>query len=153
MKNIDVYSEEFKIKHEQFIIGCDSVEEMGLWDKERYGEMDAFYSSDMACIIIRLIASDGRVTEKEVEYLNTNFGFDYSLESLVEVYETSGDAIGGSFNEFFESGVNLLRTVNEKLANAYRELLALACDIIIASDGIVTTAEINELNRVRALFE
>ncbi len=153
MKNIDIYSEEFKIKHEQFIIGCDSVEEMGLWDKERYGEMDAFYSSDMACIIIRLIASDGRVTEKEVEYLNTNFGFDYSLESLVEVYETSGDAIGGSFNEFFESGVNLLRTVNEKLANAYRELLALACDIIIASDGIVTTAEINELNRVRALFE
>lgn len=153
MKNIDVYSEEFKIKHEQFIIGCDSAEEMGLWDKESYGEMDAFYSSDMACIIIRLIASDGRVTEKEVEYLNTNFGFDYDLESLVEVYETSGDAIGGSFNEFFESGVNLLRTVNEKLANAYRELLALACDIIIASDGIVTTAEINELNRVRALFE
>ncbi len=153
MKNIDVYSEEFKIKHEQFIIGCDSVEEMGLWDKETYGEMEAFYSSDMACIIIRLIAADGRITQKEVEYLNTNFGFDYSLDALIEVYETSREAIGSSFDKFFENGVELLRSINEKLANAYRELLALACDIIIASDGIVTTAEISELNRVKALFE
>lgn len=153
MKNIDVYSEEFKIKHEQFIIGCDSVEELGLWDKETYGEMDAFYSTDMACIIIRLIASDGRITEKEVDYLNKNFGFDYDISALKELCETSNDAINGSFDEIFENGVKLLCTVNEKLAKAYRELLVLICDIIIASDGVVTSAEIKELNRVRALFE
>ncbi len=153
MKNIDIYSQEFKFKHEQFIIGCDAVEETGAWDKISYGEMDAFYSNDMACIIIRLIASDGRVTEKEVKYLNNNFGFDYDLQTLVQVYETSAEAIGDSFDNLFKSGIEILRAANEKLANAYRELLALACDIIIASDGVVTTAEIEELNRVKALFE
>lgn len=142
MKNIDVYTENFKIKHEQFLIGCDSIEESGLWDKEQYGEMDVFYSNDMASIIIRLIASDGRITEREVSYLNENFGLDYTLETLTEVYEHSKEAIGASFDEVFENGVALLRSINEKLADAYKELLALVCDIIIASDGIVTPAEI-----------
>ena len=153
MKNIDVYTETFKLRLEQFIIGCDSLEESGLWNIEEYGEMDVFYSSDMTCIILRLIASDGRITEREVEYLNKNFGFEYDLPSLVELYESSYDSIGKQFDVNFEKGVDILKEINEKLANEYRTLLALACDIIIASDGIVASAEIAELNRVKSLFE
>ena len=152
MKNIDIYTEEFNIKHEQFIIGCDAIEEEGLWNKEEYGEMEAFYSADMTCIIIRLIASDGRISEKEVDYLNKNFGFDYDLATLTEVFESMSESLGSSFDEAFVRGAELLKTVNEKLALAYRELLALACDIIIASDGVVTSAELDELKRVKSLF-
>lgn len=34
----------FKMKYESFLIGCDSIEEMELWDKNSLGEMEAFYS-------------------------------------------------------------------------------------------------------------
>jgi len=70
MKNVDMYIDSYKTKHEAFLIGCDSIEELGLWDKENLGEMDVFYSNDLTSIIIRLIATDGKITQKEVDYLN-----------------------------------------------------------------------------------
>ena len=152
MKNIDIYTEEFNLKHEQFIIGCDAIEEAGLWDKEAYGEMEAFYSADMACIIIRLIAADGRITDKEVDYLNENFGFDYDLVTLIHAYESSKEVLGEAFDEFFVKGIELLESINAGMAKAYRALLSLACDIIIASHVVVTSAEIKELERVKSLF-
>ena len=45
-----------------------------------------------------------------------------------------------------------MRSVNEKLADAYRELLGLACDIIIESDGIVYPSETEEAMRLKKLF-
>ena len=33
MKNVDMYIDSFKMKYESFLIDCDSIEEMGLWDK------------------------------------------------------------------------------------------------------------------------
>ena len=37
MGNINNIIDSFKMKYESFFIGCDSIEEMGLWDKETHG--------------------------------------------------------------------------------------------------------------------
>lgn len=153
MKDIDISVESFKLKYEDFFIGCDSLEEIGLWNKDTYGEMEAFYMNDLTGVIIRLIATDGKITEKEVDYFNKSFGFDYTLEELVAVYDNSNGSIEASFDENFENGISLMRKINSKLADAYKELLALCCDIIIKSDGIITDAEIEEVKRLKALCE
>lgn len=151
MKNLEMYIESFKMKHELFLIGCDSIEEMGLWNKEEYGEMDAFYSNDLLSVIIRLIATDGKITQREVDYLNKTFEFDYTLEELAEAYDLCKEDIGCSFDESFENGITYMRKINSKLADAYKELLCLICDIIIASDGIITDSEIDEVKRLKTL--
>lgn len=152
MKNIEALTAEFKAKYERFIIGCDAIEEMGLWDKEKNGEMDVFYENDLVSVVIRLIASDGNIAEKEAEYLNKAFGFEYTAEELTEVYKSCGDDIGRSFDEQFENGVTYMRSINGKLADAYKELLGLICDIIIESDGETVSAETEEAKRLKALF-
>ncbi len=153
MKNVDMYVDSFKMKHEAFLIGCDSIEEMGLWDKDLLGEMDVFYSNDLTSVIIRLIATDGKVTQKEVDYLNETFDFEYTLEELVAVYNSCKDDIGHAFDENFENGITYMRKVNAKLADAYKDLLSLICEIIIESDGVVTESEIAEIKRLKAMCE
>lgn len=151
MNNLDMYTESFKLKLEKFLLGCDAIEELGLWDKEQYGEMDVFYQNDLVSIIIRLIAADGVISGREVDYLNKNFGFSYSIAELRDVYQNCREEIGHSFDEAFENGITLMRSINEKLADAYKELLGLICDIIIESDGVVTETEQEEVKRLKAL--
>lgn len=154
MKNVEMYVDSFKSKYESFLIGCDSVEEMGLWDKEALGEMEVFYLNDMISIIIRLIVTDGLVTEKEVEYLNKTFDFNYSIEELTEIYENCAEnIIGEAFDENFENGITYMRKINAKLADLYKEILILICDIIIESDGIIDEKEAQEVVRLKALCE
>lgn len=150
MKN---YVDSFKMKYESFLTGCDSIEEMGLWDKEANGEMDVFYSNDLASVIIRLIAVDGVIAQKEVDYLNSTFGFDYTLAQLQEVYDNCKEDIGHAFDETFENGITLMRKINAKLADAYKELLSLICTIIMEGDGTVAAAEMEEVRRLKALCE
>ncbi len=151
MNRIDACIETFKTKHESFLIGCDAIEEMGLWDKDLYGEMDAFYSNDLVSVIIRLIASDGTISFKEVQYLNKTFGFDYTVVELTEVYENCKENIDQSFDENFENGISYMRKINSKLADAYKELLSLVCDIIIESDGIISADETQEVKKLKEL--
>lgn len=151
MKNIDAYVDGFKRKHEAFILGCDAIEEMGLWNKGQLGEMDAFYTNDMTGIIIRLIAADGRITNKEVEYLNKTFGFDYTLEELKTVYENAGDCLEESFDESFANGITYMRRIAPLLADAYKELLSMICEIIINSDGVAAEAELAQAARLMAM--
>lgn len=153
MGNINNIIDSFKMKYESFLIGCDSIEEMGLWDKEAHGEMYAFYSNDLASVIIRLIATDGKITQKEVEYLNGTFDFEYTLEELIDVYNACKDDIGQAFDENFENGITYMRKINAKLADAYKELLSLICEIIIESDGVITESEISEVKRLKAMCE
>ena len=152
MKKIDMLTEEFKTKYESFFIGCDAVEESGLWDREAHGEMEAFYQNDLVSVILRLIAVDGTISEREAEYLNKNFGFDYTADDLTEIYKSCEEEINRSFDEQFENGVTYLRSVNEKMADAYKELLGLICDIIIESDDVISPEEIEEAKRLKDLF-
>ena len=153
MKDINVSVENFKLKYEMFLNGCDSIEETEQWDVEKLGEMDAFYISDLASIIIRLVALDGKITAKEVDYFNRTFGFEYTLEELTELYRVCEDNIDRSFDENFENGITYMRKINNELADAYKELLSLVCQIIIESDGVISEAEVAEVKRLKAMCE
>lgn len=153
MKNVEMYIDSFKMKHESFLTGCDSIEEMGLWDKDSFGEMDVFYTNDLTSVIIRLIATDGKITQKEVYFLNETFDFEYTLDELIDVYNSCKDDIGHAFDENFENGIMHMRKINAKLADAYKELLSLICEIIIESDGIIAESEIAEVKRLKAMCE
>lgn len=153
MKNVEMYIDSFKMKHESFLIGCDSIEEMGLWDKDTLGEMDVFYTNDLTSVIIRLIATDGKITQKEVDFLNETFDFEYTLDELIDVYNSCKDDIGHAFDENFENGITYMRKINAKLADAYKELLSLICEIIIESDGVIAESEIAEVKRLKAMCE
>ncbi len=153
MTNLESKAEIFRARHEAFILGCDSIEELKLWDKETHGEMDAFYSNDLATVIIKLIGVDGVIDKKEVEYFNKTFGFDYTKEEMIAVYNSCVDDISRFVDESFENGVTLMRKINVKLADAYKALLQLVSEIIIESDGIVAEKELEEVRRFKALCE
>ena len=153
MNNVEKYVESFKRKYELFLNGCDSIEELGLWDKDAYGEMDVFYTNDLVSVIIRLIAADGKITQKEVAYFNETFGFDYTLAELQDVYDVCKDDIGHAFDENFENGISVMRKINAKLADAYKDLLGLVCEIIINSDGVVAESELAEVTRLKAMCQ
>lgn len=149
MKQLDNYSESFKLNYEKFLTGCDSIEEMGLWDFEKNGEMDAYYSADLTGIIIRLIVADGVVTPKEADYLNDFFGFEYTVEELASIYDDCGEGIDSIFEEGAKSGLALLRSINEKIAAAYADLIVTACDIVIESDGVIDAAEVELAKKIK----
>ena len=151
MKKIDLLTEEFKSKYEKFLIGCDAIEELNQWNQEKYGEMDAFYQNDLVSVIIRLIAADGIISKKEVEYLNYNFGFAYTVDELADVYASCKEQIGHSFDESFANGITSMRAINSKLAEAYKELLVLICDIIMESDGVISKSESEEVMHLKSL--
>ncbi|MBE6917738.1 MAG: hypothetical protein E7470_07575 [Ruminococcaceae bacterium] len=153
MNNVSQYTQSFRMKYESFRTGCDSLEELGLWDKDVHGEMDVFYANDLVSVIIRLIAVDGKITQKEVDYLNKTFDFDYTREELCEVYSNCREEIGHAFDETFENGITYMRRINAKLADAYKELLALICEIVIKSDGVIAAVELEEVKRLKALCE
>ena len=145
--------EDFKAKHEAFINGCDIVEAMNEWDRDENGEMDAFYSSDLATVMIRLIAIDGNITESEVEYLNETLEFEYTDEELCELYRNSKEDIAEFFDESFENGISLMRKINPSLADAYKELLKLLCQIAIECDGVTLAIERDEVERLISLCD
>lgn len=68
------------------------------------------------------------------------------------IYKSCEDNIDRFFDEIFENDVTVMRVINEKLANAYKELLELICDIIIASDDVIELVEIEEAQR-KKLFQ
>ena len=147
-----MYMDSFKWKYESFSNGCDAIEEAGLWDMETYGEMDAFYANDMVSVILRLIGIDGKITQREVDYLNETFDFHYSLEELALLYKTCREDVGRAFDESFDNGLSLMRKINEKLADAYKELLFLILNIVAESDGMATS-ERAELQRLMDLCQ
>lgn len=153
MDRLNALSESFKTKYERFLIGCDSIEELDQWDKEANGEMDVYYSNDIVSVIIRLIAADGSFSERETDYLNEFFGFDYTTEELKNIYDDCGEAIESLFDEDLGSGLSNMRAINEKLAEAYKDLLLTVCDIIIESDGVIDSAEVDLAKQLKDIAQ
>ena len=153
MDRLNALSESFKTKYERFLIGCDSIEELDQWDKEANGEMDVYYSNDIVSVIIRLIAADGSFSERETDYLNEFFGFDYTTEELKNIYDDFGEAIESLFDEDLGSGLSNMRAINEKLAEAYKDLLLTVCDIIIESDGVIDSAEVDLAKQLKDIAQ
>ncbi len=150
MDRLHEYSESFKLKFEKFLMGCDALEELGAWDKEQHGEMDAFFAADMVSVVLCLTVADGKVTAQEVGYINDIFGFDYTVAEVESIYEGCAEGIDSIFDEQAENAYSHLCRSNARLAQAYKELVCLACDIVIASDGVVSRQETELAERLKA---
>lgn len=144
-------TESFKLQYERFLTGCDAIEQEGCWNREAYGEMETFYTGDLVSVMLRLIVTDGSVSQREADVLNELFGFDYTATELAEVYEVCAENLGEDFDRLFSVGVDALERINPKLAEAYKELLTLICTMVMESDGLVTATELAEAEKLRKL--
>lgn len=131
-----------------FLDACDEQEVVS-WDQDELGEMDAYYANEALSVAIHLIASDGVFEEEEVECLNRIFDYDYSVETLEEVYENVDTYIDAMFDEDLDDGILLLRGYNDSLADTYQDLLCEICDAIIESDGDVSVEEREEAQELK----
>lgn len=131
----------FKERWEQFLIKCDEIGKESAWDEEELGVMYAYYDADLMNVVLYLVASDGEIQEKEVEFINDTFGFDYDMEKLQEVYGVCGESLVSHFDETLEKDIALMKGIDEGLCSEYKELLAMVCGMVIESDGIVTETE------------
>ena len=151
MSDIKGLSEQFKFMYEKFINGCDAIEETDHWDKEEYGEMEAYYTGDLMSVVTYLTAVDGVFREAEADNINKLLGLDYSADDLQEIY----NECEANINEIAQTGVveglELLKSINIKLAEYYKELLVLACEIIANSDCFVATEENAVINSISAM--
>ena len=131
----------FRLNYEKFLVGCDALEEEGLWPKEELGEMDVYFANDLACVIIRLIAADGVFADEEIDFLNGALGTSYTVEELESVYNWCGEKINIMFESEIGESVARLNELNPSLAATYKQMLELIAKIVIESDGTVTEEE------------
>lgn len=151
MCDIQSLSEQFKFMFEQFINGCDSIEEIEKWDKEEYGEMEVFYTGDLMSVVTYLTAVDGNFSVEESDNINQLLGLDYSADELQEIYNECESNISEIAQSGVAEGVELLKSINIKLAEHYKELLVLACKIIANSDCFTTTEENAVIDSITAI--
>lgn len=153
MAEIDELSTQFQQKFDQFLLDCNVMEQDGRWDTEELGEVEAFYTNDLMSVILRLIASDGTFTEKEVAYFDRDFGFQYTPDELSAIYESCSKDIENAFRSNFEDGLARLRELDPSLAASYGELVNLICKIISESDGVVASDELEEINALAQMVD
>lgn len=152
MNDLDISAENFQLKFDKFLMGCEAVENATLWDEDTYGTMEDYYAELLVSIILRTITADGWVSDREVDYLNQLFGFSYDSGELEQVYDGCSDMLASeSFDSDLKDGIARLRENNANLADAFVDLIELVSDIIVHSDEFVTEEEKTEMMRIKAL--
>lgn len=146
--DIDRHSEEFRLNWERFVHACDAAEAEGRWDTDGLGEMEGYYFNTVLGVILHLIITDGNVAEREVEALNRNFGFDYTVESLLELYYSVGEQIEGNYLDNAKEALALLNRIDPAMADDFRDLLDLICTIVAESDEGVSETELDEFRKL-----
>lgn len=141
MSNAKEYIDDFKANYDQFMMSCDAIEEEGKWPLDEMGEMNAYFMNDFACVIIKLVAADGKIDEEELAFLNDALGFEYKAEELEELYKNDGDRIDAYFETELDDSLAVIRGINEKMAESYKNLLVMVGNIVIQSDNNVTEEE------------
>ena len=125
MSNAKEYIDDFKANYDQFMMSCDAIEEEGKWPLDELGEMNAYFMNDFACVIIKLVAADGKIDEEELAFLNDALGFEYKAEELEELYKNDGDRIDAYFETELDDSLAVIRGINEKMAESYKNLLVM----------------------------
>jgi len=152
MSRLQELSEAFRLQYDKFTTGCAAVEEQGFWDDDRFGSMENYYYNDIMCVILCLVSADGTFSNAEAQYINEIFGFQYTAEELQEMYGTEGDSIRRMLTGEVPANYRHLREINGKLADHYRNMVLLICDIIAESDGI-KPAEAKEIQALKTALD
>ena len=151
MKTIDELTESFKFMYEKFLLGCEDIEKDVDWNEEEYGQMGAYFANDISCIILSLVVADGNISEEEVHYVNSNFDYKYDIDELRNVYENCKEKINSIRDGELEKDIELLESFNSKLADFFKELLEVICEIVVASDGVVASDEDEVLGQIKQI--
>ncbi len=151
MKNLENYTDSFITLLDLFIHECNHLESTGLWNYEVFGEMESYYTNDFVGIILRLIAADGSISEKEAKYISKAFGLNLTADDLREIHKLCIDNVEESFEENFTSGLERLNGIDGNVAKLYRELVFRICEIVTESDGMVSPTESEFAEKIKAM--
>ena len=149
MTELEDRSAGFQAKYDGFVHSCDAAEADGRWDRAEYGEMEGYCFSALMGILLSLINADGNIGSRETEFLNRNFGFSYTVDDLIELYGYCGRDIEANSGENAREVMALLRETGGGLAEEFRDLVLLICDIIAESDDGVNEQEADMLRHLR----
>ena len=144
---------EFRSKHTDFLYQCDITEKDGAWDKEEYGEMEAYFGSNLLVVAMRLAMADSKVTEEEIEYFNELFGYGYTPEELQNVYESSQEEIELVCEENVKSRYEMLKTIDADMAFQYIDLVHSICKIIPESNEVFSQVEVDLAEKLISIGE
>lgn len=131
----------FSQNYNEFIEKCAAFNSSEAWDEDEYCEMSLFYESSMANLILSLMACDGVIHEKEVDFIN-QFGIGtYTAERIEEIIGFMGSSVERYYNEDIIRDIELLKEVDEGMAEEYTGLVKAACELIISCDDEIADEE------------
>ena len=153
MTGAELLTSVFVIRKELFFVACDSAEEKGRWDRERWGEMRVFFENDLVSTVLRVMASDERFSVSESGFLEDIFEIRYTAEELMELYQSLNFEEGmEQFIQKLRADIEMLKDIGDGLDTFFRELIVLICRIIGALDGI-SQQERELTTQIRKAFE
>lgn len=134
MNKFNEYVNGYKLKLEKLIICCDGLEEDNNWNLEEFVEMDSYLINELMSVVLPLIAVDGKISEREVEYVNRIFGTEYSLPDLRVICMDVEDVDYKEIDERIRETSELLKVINKELEESYRDMYVALCELIEVSD-------------------
>jgi len=137
---------DFTFQWERLINGFDSTEELGLWNKEEYGEMEVYCENVLITVLMHFMAVDNTITQAEVDAINSMFGFEFTLDNIMNICETMEEELE-NYVEAPKQMINVIEDANPKIAEAFKTLLIDACSSILESDSM-TSEEKSELQEM-----
>ena len=135
---------DFKFQWERFLNGFDSLEEIGKWDIDEHGEMETFCENILVCILVKAVFSDREVTQPEIDAINDMFGFKLDINTVSQIIGIM-DSEKNDILDDPKATFDLIKTANEKIYNEFKELVCAACQMVMESDGIATSVEVEKL--------
>jgi len=135
MKLLDSLAEGYKLKLEMLINSCDTMEEAAMWDKEEFGEMDAYLVNELMSVVLPFVAVDEKVTEEETKYVNKIFGTEYSVRDLKDICIDTVQTAEVTIRERIPETSQMLKKMNADLEAEYREMYVSVCELIEVSDS------------------
>ena len=153
MSQLDMSAETFQTKFEQFLIGCEDAEQGSIWNRDEYGEMQDYYAGLLVSMILRIVTSEGWISDEEIEYLNLVFGFSYDSGELEQVFEGCRDMVTSSdFETELRESALLLHQISTERYHEFHELVALIGEIFANSEDFISESQKNEMLHLQELL-
>ncbi len=152
-ETLDLLTRQFRERYDGMAEICAAAEEAGRWDKNRDGSMEGFAFAALSGAILSLIVSDGNVGERETAYLNSAFGFDYTVDDLLGLFRFSASDLRENAVQNVTDTVRALDEADPAAGAEFCTLLKLACRIISESDDGVAENERALISRLEEAAE
>ena len=154
MSQLDASAENFQAKFEQFLINCDDAEQGSMWNREKYGEMQDYYAGLIVSMILRIVTSEGWISDEDIEYLNLLFGFSYDGGELEQVFEGCRELVTSSnFENQLKNSAIVLQRIKEDLYQEFRQMVALIVDAFSHSEDFITEPQKEEILRLQGIID